>query len=272
MTMPLLAVLRDERFSPNSVENDKAILLAVCDELKRQQTGVDDIRVISEKCFIEHPVEAGVIFTMARSEEALLLLSGFEADGCCVVNTPLGVRNCRRSVLSKLMKDNCISTASEDGGNGFWLKRNDTSAQQKDDIIFCNTAEELAWARKKFALRGITDVVVSGHIPGDVVKFYGVGSQIFRFLYPGDTGISKFGLEAYNGAPHHYAFDDKALAQEVFRLAELTGVAIYGGDAIIDKEGRFYIIDFNDWPSFSPFRHTMASAIAREITSRLKHL
>ncbi|MBF1080379.1 MAG: hypothetical protein HXL36_08470, partial [Prevotellaceae bacterium] len=56
----------------------------------------------------------------------------------------------------------------------------------------------------------------------------------------------------------------------VYRLSELTGVAVYGGDAIVDKEGRFYIIDFNDWPSFSPFRKTMASSIASEITARFK--
>ena len=97
-----------------------------------------------------------------------------------------------------------------------------------------------------------------------------IGSHIFRFLYPGDTGISKFGLETYNGLPHHYAFDADALAQYVYRLSELTGVAVYGGDAIVDKEGHFYIIDFNDWPSFSPFRKTMASSIASEITARFK--
>ena len=77
--------------------------------------------------------------------------------------------------------------------------------------------------------------------------------------------MSKFGLEAYNGAPHHYAFDHEALANEVFRLSRLTQVPVYGGDAIVDKEGQFYIIDFNDWPSFSAFRQTMALTIAIEI-------
>jgi len=268
--IPVLAVLRDERFSPNSVENDKAILLAVCAELKMQLTGVDDIRVVNEKSFIEHPSGADIILSMARSEEALSLLSGLEADGCCVVNKPSGVRNCKRSVLAQLMKENGIPTATEKGNDGFWLKRNDTSAQKKDDIVFCNTAEDLMLAQQKFMQRGINDMVVSAHIPGDVVKFYGVGSHIFRFLYPGDTGISKFGLETYNGLPHHYVFDADALAQYVYRLSELTGVAVYGGDAIVDKEGRFYIIDFNDWPSFSPFRKTMAPSIASEIIARFK--
>ena len=79
--IPVLAVLRDKRFSPNSVENDKAILLAVCAELKMQLTGVDDIRVGSEKSFIEHPSGADIILSMARSEEALSLLSGLQKIG-----------------------------------------------------------------------------------------------------------------------------------------------------------------------------------------------
>ena len=268
MGMSFLALQRDERFSPNSVENDKAILSAVCDELKRCARLADDIPMISEKSFIRQPRYADIILTMARSEEALTLLSQLEDEGCSVVNSPSGVRNCRRSVLVRQMKDNHIPTACEDGDNGFWLKRNDSSAQQKDDIVFCQTRKELAVARQRFCRRGINDVIVSAHIPGDVIKFYGVGRRDFRFLYPGDTGISKFGLEAYNGAPHHYAFDSEALAGEVFRLSELTGVAVYGGDAIVDKDGQFYIIDFNDWPSFSPFRRAMAPAIAGEIMAQ----
>ena len=84
--IPVLAVLRDERFSPNSVENDKAILLAVCAELKMQLTGVDDIRVVSEKSFIEHPSGADIILSMARSEERRAGQAGPEAGGCCGVH------------------------------------------------------------------------------------------------------------------------------------------------------------------------------------------
>jgi hypothetical protein len=265
MEVTVLAIQRDERFSPNSVDKDLAILLAVCDELKSRLCLADDIPVVSEKSFISEPRRADIILSMARSEEALTLLSRFEDEGSKVFNSSEGVRNCRRSVLAQLMKANHIPMAHEEGNDGFWLKRNDTSAQEKADIVFCRTRNELDIVCQQFAERGITDWVMSAHIPGDVIKFYGVGCRDFRFLYPGDTGMSKFGLEAYNGAPHHYAFDHEALANEVFRLSQLAQVPVYGGDAIVDKKGRFYIIDFNDWPSFSAFRQTMASAIAIEI-------
>ena len=91
----------------------------------------------------------------------------------------------------------------------------------------------------------------------------GIGSSFFRHFYPTDDGQTKFGDEtARNGEAHHYAFDVSALQSEVERLAQLVGIEVYGGDAIIDRDGRFYIIDFNDWPSFSRCRDEAAEAIA----------
>ena len=40
-------------------------------------------------------------------------------------------------------------------------------------------------------------------------------------------------------------------------------IYIYGGDAIVDREGKFHIIDFNDWPSFAPCRDIAAPHIAQ---------
>ena len=70
MEVTVLAIQRDERFSPNSVDKDLAILLAVCDELKSRLCLADDIPVVSEKSFISEPRRADIILSMARSEEA----------------------------------------------------------------------------------------------------------------------------------------------------------------------------------------------------------
>ena len=37
---------------------------------------------------------------------------------------------------------------------------------------------------------------------------------------------------------------------------------IYGGDAVIRPDGRFFLIDFNDWPSFGSCTQAAAEAIA----------
>ena len=202
------------------------------------------------------------------------------------------MRNCQRSVLEKLMRENQLSTplAYQEGQESpCWLKRGDAAAQSKDDVVFCNDAEALKKAIADFEARGISDYVISRHVEGDVVKFYGVntfhsteepdsdsnpswgvlGRGFFRHFYPTDDGQTKFGDEtARNGEAHHYAFDVSALQSEVERLAQLVGIEVYGGDAIIDRQGRFYIIDFNDWPSFSRCRDEASEAIGNLLVSQ----
>ena len=114
----------------------------------------------------------------------------------------------------------------------------------------------------------MTDFVVSAHVVGDLVKFYGVGEgRFFRYYYPTDDGASKFGDEYRNGTACHYPFDEEALRHEAERLAEAVGVSIYGGDAIVRADGSFCLIDFNDWPSFSRCREEAAEEIVKLILS-----
>ena len=112
-----------------------------------------------------------------------------------------------------------------------------------------------------FVQRGITDWVVEAHLPGDLLKFYGVAGGFFQYFYPSDDGISKFGDEQRNGLAHHYAFDATQLQTMVEQVAALTSVEVYGGDVIVAPSGEFFLIDFNDWPSFSRCRETAAKAI-----------
>ena len=117
--------------------------------------------------------------------------------------------------------------------------------------------------KAEFAQRGIHSYTISAHVSGDLIKFYGVaGTGFFRYYYPTDDGESKFGDEQRNGAAHHYPFDATELQHSVDTLAEAVGLKVYGGDCIVDETGHFYVIDFNDWPSFSRCREEAATAIA----------
>lgn len=266
--MKITAIRRDDRFSPNSVDKDRLILKAVADRLE-SVFGVP-VPMVDESSFAEKPVEADIFVSMARSTEALTALSCKEHRGALVVNSAEGVRRCQRSLLDRLMRAANIAMPPLKGNDGYWLKRGDAAAQSKSDVVFCKDEESLNTARRSFAERGITNVVVSTHVVGDLVKFYGVGNTMFRCFYPSDDGISKFGDEKVNGVAHHYTYDNVALHREVVRLATITGVDVYGGDAVIDSEGRFYIIDFNDWPSFSRCRDEAADAIVRLIIKKTK--
>ena len=91
--------------------------------------------------------------------------------------------------------------------------------------------------------------MVTAHVMGDLVKFYGVrGTDFFRTYYPGDDGVSKFGDERVNGKPAHYEFDTAHLKADAEKAASLINIDIYGGDCIVREDGSYAIIDFNDWP------------------------
>ncbi len=248
------------------MEKDRAILQAVCDCLREREQLAEPIAMVDEERLDTCPVDAATYISMARGDAALSLLARMEARGCRVVNSVAGVRGCQRTVLDRLMRENHIAMPPLSGGHGYWLKRGDAAAQEKRDVVYCADEAALEVARHDFLERGIGQQVVSSHVVGDLVKFYGVaGSDFFRCYYPGDDGISKFGDEARNGRPHHYAYSQAALQREVARLAALVGTTVYGGDAVGDAAGRFYIIDFNDWPSFSRCREEAARAIAAQI-------
>ena len=137
------------------------------------------------------------------------------------------------------------------------------AAQNKEDVVFAKDENEKNIAITRFNERGVTDIVVTAHVVGDLVKFYGVrNTMFFRTFYPGDNGWSKFGDETVNGLPHHYTFPVGKLWQDADKLASLAGVDIYGGDCIVKADGTYAIIDFNDWPSFAVCRDDAAEAIA----------
>lgn len=264
----ILAIRRKACFSPNSVEKDRLILQLVCDELKKIGHLKSDIKMVDEVALTQPIETVDCCVSMARSDKALAVLAAMQSNGCMIVNSPQGVMSCQRSKLNRLMLENNIPMPNQEGEHGYWLKRGDTAAQTERDVVYCPDKTALEKTKDEFRARGIDDLVVSAHIIGDLVKFYGVGERFFQYFYPSDDGISKFGVEQVNGKAHHYDFNVERLRSCVVKLAKLTGVDVYGGDVIIDKNGNYSIIDFNDWPSFSRCRIAAAKAIALEVVSK----
>ncbi len=265
-----LAVYRAERYSPNAVDRDAAIMDAVCKELlpyynvlrcKEDELGA---RSIQRR-------EAQAVVSMARSGNALQLLKEKEQDtNITVVNSPASLLNMSRSKTDSIMRHNNIPCAPLYGKAGWWIKRGDAAAQDNKDVRFA-AANEKNKIVDEFNKRGITDLVVTAHLKGDLVKFYGVrGTGFFSTYYPTDGTYTKFGDERHNGAARHTPFDKGGLQADAERLSELTGIDVYGGDCIVDEKGTWAIIDFNDWPSFASCREEAAKAIARLIIKRDK--
>ena len=262
----VILIARDECFSPHSVANDLAILKAV--EQRLISHGYKTT-MLSESSLSNYSLpsgkasEAPLYLSMGRHESTLDFLREKERQGMMVINSADGVGMCVcRSRLDELMRCERIPVPPIEGEYGYWLKRGDISAQSHDDIVFAADKQERDSAMRRFHDRGIKQVVVSSHVPGDVVKFYGVeGVGFFRVYYPTDDGVTKFGDEQRNGTAHHYPFELDHLRHEAERLSRLVGVPVYGGDAVVTEQGQFCIIDFNDWPSFSRCREAAADAI-----------
>lgn len=264
----ILAVSRAECFSPNSVGKDAAILREVSDILRRNGHNVG---MISEES-LSDGVEAGVCLSMARSRKALETLRRKEAAGVAVINSVPAVEACcNRRLATRLMAEAGVRVPAESGKAGYWLKRADGTAQQEGDVCFAATKAECDMKMEEMRRRGIADIMVSAHVEGDLIKFYGVcGTGFFRTFYPCDDCDWKFSNESRNGTPHHYCFNAAAMQAMAERAAGAVGAEVYGGDCIVSADGTVTIIDLNDWPSFSRCRTEAAMAIAALVEGRIK--
>ena len=259
--MRVLAISRDGHFSVGSEENDLRILTETADTLA-DITHAGQPTVIGEGQLTANHPAADIVLSMARSEQALAVLVQMEHEGVTVVNSPKAVRRCYRRSLSAIMGEHQFAMPALHPNGACWLKRADDCAQGGDDVLFVESEVLLARACEQMRQRGARHWIVQPHIEGDLVKCYGVKGRMFRFFYPSDDGEGRMSHHQYNGAPHHYPFDRHTLQTEVERLALLTECTAYGADAIITADGGIFIIDFNDWPSFSRCRTEAARAIA----------
>ncbi len=267
--MNALAILRAPQFSPHCVEADTTIMMTTVEKLRAKAV---DVEVIDETRLQEtaRGNDFPLILTMGRLSQTQRILKNMKAD---IINHPYGIDRCRRSKLQGIMRLAGIPIPPTTGRHGYWLKRGDNAAQTPDDVVFAHDKAELEQHMKNFQKRGVTDYVVSAHIPGDIVKFYGIKQTgFFRYFYPTDDGITKFGNEAHNGAAAHYSFYTEQLQQTAERLASVVGIEIYGGDCIVNSDGQFYIIDFNDWPSFSRCMEEAADNIVKVVKRHIAQI
>ena len=259
----IVAIGRADRFSPNSVEKDAAILESVCNELTGK--GCDVVLIDEEN--LDGNIDGQIFLSMGRLPSTLNLLNEKNEVGCIVINDACSVGLCcNRRKLNEMLKQAEIPLAPEKGDYGYWLKRADGVAENGGDVQYAADEAEAVEKEKQMREAGVGDVLVCAHVPGDLIKFYGVRDMdFFRYYYPGDDGKWKFSDEARNGKPQHFPFPENDLHAISDKAAAAAGLDVYGGDCIVREDGTFCIIDLNDWPSFSRCREEAAKAIAGKI-------
>ncbi|MDE6836491.1 MAG: hypothetical protein K2J03_06010 [Muribaculaceae bacterium] len=283
MEIKIAGVLRASAYSPNHIGHDAAILNAAADALRKRGCKVN---IYSEEQFVSMDVEEDIILDMCRGEKAIEKLQSLEEEGRLVINSGFGVENCTREHMTRLLLNNGISypeslmvntnenvrpQLEEMGITSCWIKRADGHSMHKEDVTYCRHLEEAQEVIHEYCYRGIKRAVVNRHLEGDLIKFYGIqGQPFFYWFYPFEKHHSKFGDEDINGRPEHLKFDLESLKEMCEKASRLMDVKIYGGDCIIDKDGKISIIDFNDWPSFAPCRAEAAPYIAKCVMQNIR--
>ena len=271
MNKKFLLVHRAHRFSPNCVERDAAVLSAIQQALEArdfQVQHIDEDAITDEFLQTAPPL----IVSMARSKTVLRQLALYEQQGACIIwNSPNALlANTRSEQVKRFLTSEIPSPPTEIIANPhattlqfpLWVKSGGGDAEQETDVRYFATHAELLLAD----FPSTTPYVVSEHIEGDLVKFYGVaGTPFFYVYYP--TNFSKFGLEKHNGMPQGYSFDCVALQEIATKAAAFCGFTLYGGDCIVRPDGTFALIDFNDFPSFAPCANEAAKALVDSIVN-----
>lgn len=260
-------VYRERSHSPGRIDDDAAIVQSVAEALRGRGF---DVRLVD-------PADAGPafetaganIFAMCEQSEILDRLDAVVAAGGVVVNSPDAIRNTyRRRTIELFARKDVLFPASQvvltnattpPPAPKVWLKRSDFHATQADDVLFADSEDAWFDALALFAARGMRSVVVQEHVPGDLVKFYGVigagTGRWFDWFYHKDQDLSGF------------AFDRDRLANAAFGAASALELEVFGGDAIITAAGAPFIIDVNAWPSFARLREPATVAISDHLAS-----
>jgi hypothetical protein len=263
-------IYREPAHSPGRIDADRAILESVGAALAARGFNVELIAPDAE--FATHFAN---IFVMCERGPILERLRSAEQTGSIVVNSPEAIRNTYRHRMVELFARHHVSApasqiVASDANSprpptGVWVKRYDFHATEARDVMYAASEEGWQEALHGFAGRGIPFVVAQEHVPGDLIKFYGVRNTVapvdanwFEWFYHRDKGMLG------------YSFEVLRLRRAAFSAAAALGLEIFGGDAIIQATGEPVIIDINAWPSYARYRDAAAQAIADHLTERFE--
>lgn len=279
----IAGIMRAGVFSPNHIGNDSTIFNIVADQLRKRGC---EVNVYSEDRFVNQEINEDIIVNMCREQRSIAKLQQLEDAGALVINSGYGIENCTRERMTRILLGSNIpfpesimvntdegvrETLRRASMTPCWIKRGDFHTMHKEDVTYVRHAEEAQEVLQEYFLRGIKRAVISRHLEGDLIKFYGIaGTSFFYWFYPFDSDYSKYGKEKANGKSRGFAFVEERLKAICAKAADALDVKIYGGDCVVSPEGEIRIIDFNDWPSFAPCRQEAATQIAKYIMSAIK--
>ncbi|MEP6767960.1 MAG: hypothetical protein ABJC61_10420 [Acidobacteriota bacterium] len=274
-------IYRELAHSPGRETDDALILQAVARRLSGDGFDVE-LKSTEDLPGSGDGEPPSFVFVMCERGDALDRLAVWEASGACVINAVSGIRNTYRDRTlplleaagvslprSALVRTTETALLGPAGGEralaGLWVKRGDVHNTEAGDVLRAGTPAEVIAALGAFSRRGIGTALLQEHAEGDLVKFYGVGSDAasgeaswFEWFYHRDQVLLR------------HPFDTARLRAIARRAAAALGLEIWGGDAIVSASGDILLIDLNAWPSFALYLERAAQHIAAHLAARFR--
>lgn len=286
---PCWGIFRELAHSPGRETDDALILKETARRLSERGFSVE-LKTTEEIAELPASFEPPpFLFVMCERIAVLDRIAQWEALGACVVNPTEGIRNTYRdrtatlfernrvpfpkSVLAETNASNASSLRSPSGSedlSGLWIKRGDVHATEAADVVRAASTADARLALADFSRRGVARALLQEHVPGDLIKFYGVAAPApeevrspdeaswFEWFYHRDQVLSR------------HPFDAARLEASARAAADALGLEVWGGDAIVGPGGDPVVIDLNAWPSFALYRDRAAAAIAARLASRFR--
>ncbi len=260
-------ITRELSHSPNRESDDYRIIQLVAEKLQSATGCLVELLTVPE--VESHPIAMpDMAFLMCEEVSILRFLEPWQLQGVLMINTPHSIRNTFRSYTLNLLKSFnfypqsvLVSTDDQelnlDMFHSVWIKRGDYHATQKSDVVLARSSDEIKLVLAEFKMRGIAQALIQKHVEGDLIKFYGVGKNWFKWFYHKDQNLK------------NYKFDEKDLLTKVYHATQTLGLEIWGGDAIVTEDGEIYLIDLNAWPSFALFREEAAIQIVDYLIGKI---
>ena len=265
-------IFREQAHSPGREFDDAEIFRLTGKHLEAK--GLQNCLKTPEEIPLSLEERPACIFFMCEQTHILNQFLTWEKEGTSLVNSPAAVFNTYRTQMISLFQQHNVTFPASvivptegkavDISKPTWVKRADVHNTQDGDVVFATNDTQAEEVLHTMAERGITHAVIQDHIPGDLIKFYGIGD--FRHL----NGTSPWFRSFYhkNQEVQGFPFNQEALAFMAQRAASALGLDIYGGDAVITETGEPWIIDVNAWPSFALYRDEASEQIASYLFQR----
>ncbi len=269
--------MRAGAFSPNHIGNDATIMNTVAEQLRKRGC---EVNIYSEEQFVAGKVTESVIINMCRERRSTELLQHLEDEGVLVINSGYGIENCIRERQARILSgcgipypesiivdtDEVVKTRlAALGMQQCWIKRGDFHSQHAEDVSYVRSAAEAQDVLQEYFLRGFRRAVISRHLQGQLVKFYGVETTPFF------TWFMPFEPEGHKMSREEHRDLDQRLKTVCKRAARELNLVVYGGECILSPDGStLSLIDVNDWPSFSACRIDAATNIAKAVMTAIK--